>query len=75
MMHRGERVWGRSHEEQARGTITKALSPVDCFPTGSASLAEDVPLVPDVFHSGSRLEEVPKVTVTPEPPAEVLTLN
>jgi len=31
--------------------------------------------MPDVFHSGSRLEKVPEVIVTPEPPTEVLALN
>ena len=31
--------------------------------------------MPDVFHRGSRLEEVPEVVVTPESPREVLTLD
>lgn len=31
--------------------------------------------MPDVFHGGSRLEKVPEVIVTSEPPGKVLTLG
>jgi hypothetical protein len=86
MVHEGEsfhnfvegragRVRGRSYKEKARGIIAKARSPVDGFPTGCTSLAEDVPLMPDAFHSGSRLMKVPEVVMTPQPPGEVLTLG
>lgn len=66
---------GRSYEEQARGIITKALSPIDGFPTGCTSLAEDVSLMPDAFHSRSRLVKVSKIVMTSEPPGEVLALG
>jgi hypothetical protein len=55
----------RSDEEQACGTFTKTLPPVDGFPTWCARLAEDVSFTPDTFHSGSRLDKVPEVAVTP----------
>jgi len=31
--------------------------------------------MPDAFHSGSRLDEVPEVVLTSEPPGEVLALS
>ena len=68
--------WASSYKEQTRGGgFTKTLSPVDGFPAGCACLTEDVSFVPDAFHSGSRLEKVPKVVLTSESPREVLTLG
>lgn len=66
---------GRSYEKQGRRALTKTLSPVDGFPTGRTRLAQNVSLMPDAFHSGSRLEEVSEVVVTSKSPREVLALD
>jgi hypothetical protein len=72
--------WGfggeeRSYEEQSRGTLSKALSPVYRLPSGCTCLTEEVSFTPNTFHSGPRLDEVSKGAVTSESAGEVLTLS